>query len=123
MKYLTGNGETEKPQVKVETSKGQLTLNDSGQRMYTLSDVLHGIRLAGASLSADGNYLLAVYRTNKKGGKSETVTRITETATGKKVRPSGRMSMKSFIPTTASRGGGLVRIWPNTTCRQDCCNP
>lgn len=85
VKYLTGDGETEKPQVKVETAKGQLTLNDSGQRMYTLSDVLHGIRLAGASLSADGNYLLAVYRTNKKGGKSETVTRITETATGKVV--------------------------------------
>ena len=86
IKYLTDKGEQANPQVSVESEKSaSITLRDSGKRMYTLNDVLHGIRMAGASISADGKYLITTYRTNKVGGQSESITKVTEVATGKVV--------------------------------------
>lgn len=86
IKYLTEAGEQANPQVSVESEKStSITLRDSGKRMYTLNDVLHGIRMAGASISADGKYLITSYRTNKVGGQSESITKVTEVATGKVV--------------------------------------
>lgn len=86
IKYLTEAGEPANPQVSVESEKSaSITLRDSGKRMYTLNDVLHGIRMAGASISADGKYLITSYRTNKVGGQSESITKVTEVATGKVV--------------------------------------
>ena len=86
IKYLTKAGEQANPQVSVESEKStSITLKDSGKRMYTLNDVLHGIRMADVDLSPDGKYLIASFRTNKVGGKSETITRVTELATGKVV--------------------------------------
>ena len=86
IKYLTEAGEQANPQVSVESEKStSITLRDSGKRMYTLNDVLHGIRMAGASISADGKYLITTYRTNKVGGQSESITKVTEVATGKVV--------------------------------------
>ena len=47
IKYLTKAGEQANPQVSVESEKStSITLKDSGKRMYTLNDVLHGIRMA-----------------------------------------------------------------------------
>ena len=86
IKYLTDKGEQANPQVSVESEKSaSITLRDSGKRMYTLNDVLHGIRMAGASISADGKYLITTYRTNKVGGQSESITKVTAVATGKVV--------------------------------------
>ena len=86
IKYLSEAGTAESPKVSVETAEAtKLTFREGGQRMYTLDDVLHGVRMAGASLSADGKFLLASFRTNKVGGKSETLHRVTETATGRVV--------------------------------------
>ena len=84
IKYLTTSDATETPKVSVESDHSQLlTIKANGQRMFTLSDVLHGVRMNGASISADGKYLISSFRTNKVGGKSETITKVTDAATGK----------------------------------------
>ena len=120
VKYLSADGVRETPKVQVERVKGRVTLNESGQRMFTLNDVLHGVRMAGASLSSDGKYLIAMYRTNRIGGKSETLTRVTEVASGRVVAE--RTETLRWMPRTSAyyytrngvRGRQLVTVNPAT---------
>ena len=84
IKYLSEAGRSDSLKVSVETEKdGIVTLREDGKRNYTLGDVLHGTRFAGISLSPDGRYLITSYRTTQVGGKSTSLTRVTELATGK----------------------------------------
>ena len=84
LKYLTAPNEALTLKVTLDKVKGgELTLGTKGKRMYTLSDVIHGTRFGGASISPDGKYLIASYKINMAGGKSERFSRVTETATAR----------------------------------------
>lgn len=84
IKYLSEAGKTDSLKVSLDTDKeGIISLRQDGKRLYTLADVLHGTRFAGAELSADGKYLLTNYRTTRAGGQTSALVRLTELATGK----------------------------------------
>ena len=84
IKYLSEAGKDDNIKVSVETEKdGIVTLREDGKRNYTLSDVLHGTRFSGVSLSPNGKYLMTSYRTTQVGGRSSGYTTIKELATGK----------------------------------------
>ena len=84
IKYLSEAGKDDNIKVSVETEKdGIVTLREDGKRNYTLSDVLHGTRFSGMSLSPNGKYLMTSYRTTQVGGRSSGYTTIKELATGK----------------------------------------
>ena len=84
IKYLSEAGIDDNIKVSVETEKdGIVTLREDGKRNYTLSDVLHGTRFSGMSLSPNGKYLMTSYRTTQVGGRSSGYTTIKELATGK----------------------------------------
>ena len=84
IKCLSEEGKTESPKVSLETEKdGVLTLREDGNRLYTLDDVLYGTRFAGVSVSPNGKYLMTTYRTSLEGGRTTSVTKITEASTGK----------------------------------------
>ena len=84
IKCLSEEGKTESPKVSLETEKeGILTLREDGNRLYTLDDVLYGTRLGGVSVSPNGKFLMTTYRTSLEGGRTTSITKITEVATGK----------------------------------------
>ena len=89
IKYLSEAGTEDRIKVSVETEQdGIVTLREDGKRNYTLTDVLHGTRFSGVSLSPNGKYLMTSYRTTQVGGKSSGYTTIKELATGKVVAQS-----------------------------------
>ena len=101
LKYLSEPGKELSPSVRVVCDKPEtLWLNESGRRMFTLLDVLHGVRFTSTSLSPDGKYLMAGYVTRQKGGKSEQLTRITEVATGRVVAE--RPERLQWMPRTTA---------------------
>ena len=101
LKYLSEAGREESPSVRVACDKqGSVWLNQSGRRMFTLLDVLHGTRLSRVSLSPNGKYLMATYTFRQKGGKSSQLTRITETATGRVVAE--RAEHLQWMPRTTA---------------------
>ena len=84
IKCLSEEGKTETPKVTLETEKdGILAIREDGNRLYTLADVLHGTRFSGVSVSPNGKYLMTNYRTSFEGGRSTSITKITDVATGK----------------------------------------
>ncbi|MBR5542380.1 MAG: S9 family peptidase [Bacteroides sp.] len=84
IKYQSEAGKSDSIKVSIETVKdGIVTIREDGKRNYTLSDVLHGTRFSGISLSPNGKYLMTSYRTTQVGGRSSGYTTIKELATGK----------------------------------------
>ncbi|MBQ8520851.1 MAG: S9 family peptidase [Bacteroides sp.] len=119
VKCLSEAGKADSVKVSIETEKeGILTLREDGNRLYTLADVPHGTRFAGVSLSPDGKYLMTTYRTSWEGGKSASVTKITEQATGKVVAErSERLqwmprSNRYYYTRTGVKGRQLVTVDP-----------
>ena len=119
IKCLSSDDKTESVKVTLETEKdGVLTLREDGNRLYTLADVLHGTRFGGVSLSPNGKYLMTSYRTSREGGKSSSITKITEMATGKIVAE--RMEHIQWMPRsnryyytrTGVEGRELVTVDP-----------
>lgn len=71
------------PKIILHTdSASAVTLPQGKGRLYTLDDVLYNTRIVGASLSPDGKYLIAVYSTTIKGGRTTTVYRLTDRTSG-----------------------------------------
>ena len=119
IKCLSKDGKAESVKVSLETEKeGILTLPEDGNRLYTLTDVLHGTRFAGVSVSPNGKYLITSYRTSYEGGKSTSITKITELATGKVVAERAeRMqwmprSNRYYYTRTGVAGRELVTVDP-----------
>ena len=119
IKCLSKDGKAESVKVSLETEKeGILTLPEDGNRLYTLQDVLHGTRFAGVSVSPNGKYLITSYRTSYEGGKSTSMTKITELATGKVVAERAeRMqwmprSNRYYYTRTGVAGRELVTVDP-----------
>ena len=119
IKCLSKDGKAESVKVSLETEKESiLTLREDGNRLYTLQDVLHGTRFAGVSVSPNGKYLITSYRTSYEGGKSTSMTKITELATGKVVAERAeRMqwmprSNRYYYTRTGVAGRELVTVDP-----------
>jgi dipeptidyl aminopeptidase/acylaminoacyl peptidase len=88
------------PKVSLETEgDGALTLREDGQRFYSLADVLHASKYTGVDVSADGKYLIAAVRATAQGGKSQTLYRVTEIATGRVLAE--RTEPLAWMPRTA----------------------
>lgn len=121
IKYLSAAGQADSLKISIESKQeGILRLREDRKEMYTLGHVMHGTRLAGASLSPDGKYLMASYRTTRTDGKSAQVTRITELSTGKVVAE--RTESLRWMPRTnryyytraGVKGTQLVAVHPDT---------
>ena len=83
VKYLSGSKD-KTPEITITPAiEGAVTVREDNKRAYTLLDVLHGKRVAGASMSPSGKYLMSYYSTTVAGGKTSYHTIIREIATGK----------------------------------------
>ena len=119
IKCLSEAGKSESVKVSLETEKdGILTLREDGNRLYTLADVLHGTRFSGVRVSPDGKYLMTSYRTSREGGKTSSVTKITELSTGKVLAERGEplqwmpKSNLYYYTRTGVDGRQLVTVDP-----------
>ncbi|WP_303911841.1 prolyl oligopeptidase family serine peptidase [Bacteroides mediterraneensis] len=84
IKYLSVSGEQSVPKVSLDAKQdGVFTLRTEQGRLFTLADVLHGTRIIGTELSADGKYLITSYTVTKEGGKTTSQTKVKELKTGK----------------------------------------
>lgn len=84
IKYLSVPGEQSVPKVSLDAKQdGVFTLRTEQGRLFTLADVLHGTRITGTELSADGKYLITSYTVTKEGGKTTSQTKVKELKTGK----------------------------------------
>lgn len=83
IKYLSVPGEQSVPKVSLDAKQdGVFTLRTEQGRLFTLADVLHGTRITGTELSADGKYLITSYTVTKEGGKTTSQTKVKELKTG-----------------------------------------
>ena len=85
IKALTAKDASETVKINVTThGAGMLKLtNQQAGRNILLTDILHGKRYSGASLSSDGKYLITSYSDTKPGGKTDYSSTIKEVASGK----------------------------------------
>lgn len=84
IKYLSVPGEQSVPKVSLDAKQdGVFSLRTEQGRLFTLADVLHGTRITGTELSADGKYLITSYTVTKEGGKTTSQTKVKELKTGK----------------------------------------
>lgn len=74
------------PEIIVRSSKdGAIQQVKDGTRMFTLEDVMHGTRIAGAKLSPKGTYMLVDYYDTDTEGKNTNYQKLYNTATGQPV--------------------------------------
>ena len=84
IRYFTPAGEASAPTVSIDTpDSAKISFRNDGKHLYSMSDVLLGTRLSGVSLSSDGKYMIAGYSTTMEGGRSSSVSRMIETASGR----------------------------------------
>ncbi len=84
IRYFTPRGEASAPSVSIDTpDSSKISFRTDGKHLYSMSDVLLGTRLSGVSLSSDGKYMIAGYTTTMEGGRSNSVSRMIETASGR----------------------------------------
>jgi hypothetical protein len=86
IKYLTKGEGSEEVNISIDSPKeGAITLREDGKRVYTLTDVLHNKRMAGAALSPNGKFMIVSYSISRAGGQSSSISKIINVATGKTV--------------------------------------
>lgn len=84
IRYFTPRGEASAPSVSIDTpDSSKISFRTDGKHLYSMSDVLLGTRLSGVSLSSDGKYMIVGYSTTMEGGRSNSVSRMIETASGR----------------------------------------
>lgn len=99
VKYLTRAGDTPELNITWQTEgDAEVVSSASARRTYTLADVFDGKRIVGASVSADGRYMLVSYGVTYPGGKSDSWTELVERTSGKGIR-SGKERMQ-WMPRT-----------------------
>lgn len=87
IRYLAAPGR--KPSLKariVTYDDGKITMEEGGKHFYGMKDVLLGTRLSGVQLSPKGDYLITSYTRTLEGGRTESFSELSETATGKVLR-------------------------------------
>lgn len=86
IKYLSKGESAPEISINIDTpNQGSIILREDGKKMYTLTDVLHNKRMAGAALSPNGKYMIVSYSINRANGQSSSLSKIINVATGKTV--------------------------------------
>jgi len=122
IKALTAKNNVEKVKINLgTTNSGWIKLTDpKAGRNILLTDILHGKRFSGVSLSADGKYLITNYSETKPGGKSEYFAAITELASGRVLAKGSEnwqwmpKSVKYYYFRERQHGRELVVVDPHT---------
>ena len=122
MKVLTTKNNAEKVKINLATlEKDFLKLTDQKEgRNILLTDILHGKRYAGVSLSSDGKYLITSYNDTKQGGKTDYYSTITELPTGRVIAQGTEnwqwmpRSVKYYYFRNRLHGRELVTVDPQT---------
>ncbi|MBR3285019.1 MAG: S9 family peptidase [Bacteroidales bacterium] len=84
VRYFTPSGEAFAPSISIETpDDSKITFRTDGKHLYSNQDVLLGTRLSGVSLSSDGKYMIVGYTTTMEGGRTSSVSKMMETASGR----------------------------------------
>lgn len=81
------------------SAEGLVTLREDGKRVFDMTDVLYGKRIAGASLSPDGRYLITNYATTMHKGATSTYTTVRNLKSGKVVAQT--KDHISWMPTSS----------------------
>ena len=126
IKALTAKNNAEKVKINLSTvNDGWVKLTDpNAGRNILLTDILHGKRFSGISLSADGKYLITNYSDTKPGGKTEYLAAITELATGRVIAQGSEnwqwmpKSVKYYYFRNRQQGRELVTVDPQTGAEQ-----
>ena len=84
IRYFTPSGEATAPSVSIETpDESKISFRTDGKHLYSMSDALLGTRLSGVSLSSDGKYMIVGYTTTQEGGRTNSVSKMIETESGR----------------------------------------
>jgi dipeptidyl aminopeptidase/acylaminoacyl peptidase len=101
----------------------------NSKRTVTIRDILEGMRVSSASVSAGGQYVLLGYKTVKDDGKSSTFSEILSRKTGKRVTLPGDkrlrwmpMSEKLYYTDDSSGKNRLITVNPETLEEQTLAN-
>lgn len=113
-------GKQDSLQVTYRTdAEAVLTAGVNPEKRYTLNDVYDGTRLSSVSLSPDGKYLLASYKTTFPGGKMSYFQQVTDRATGQLLLESSTAnyqwmpkSNKLYYTRNGMKGKELVTLDP-----------
>lgn len=97
IKYLSEAGVADTLNITIE-SDDKIALREDGKRLYTIMDVLNNERFGGIQLSPSGDYLIATQRTSMKEGRSNSITRVVELASGRVVAE--RSEYISWMPAS-----------------------
>ncbi|MCR4765426.1 MAG: prolyl oligopeptidase family serine peptidase [Bacteroidaceae bacterium] len=122
IKVLTTKNDAGKVKVIVATSKnGFMKLTDQKDgRNILLTDILHGKRFSGVSVSSDGKYLITNYTDTKPGGTTNYISTITEIVSGRIVAQGSEdwqwmpRSVKYYYFRSGQHGRELVTVDPQT---------
>ena len=121
IKYLSDAQRNDTISVTLDCEKeGAVLLREDGCRDFSISDVLDGTSIAGATLSPNGKYMIVTYRTTHKGGQTSSVSKVKEVASGKVVAQSSDYlqwmpkSNRYYYTRRAVEGYELVTVDPAT---------
>lgn len=121
IKYLSQKGKSDSLRVSFETEKnGVVKLRTDNNRLYNISDVLHGMHFSGTSISPNGKYLITNYNTTRTGGQTSSHSTVTEISSGNIVatRTENIRWMPSdsryYYTRKSSKGLQLVTVSPAT---------
>lgn len=122
IKYLSNAQKNDTLSVGISCDKeGALSLREDGCRDFSISDVLDGTSIAGATLSPNGKYMIVSYRTTHKGGQTSSVSKVKEVASGKVIAQSSDYlqwmpkSNRYYYTRRAVEGRELVSVDPVTS--------
>ena len=123
VKYSYADAAADSIQVSIDTDR-KVQPTTSEKRPYTLHDVLDGLRVSGASLSADGKYAIIHYSEVQRGGRSRAFTEVKELSTGRVVDRQERFrlswmprSVAYYYEDTNGDNRQLYRVEPATGAR------
>ncbi len=119
IKYLLPEHASDSATVSIVTDNPSALQIGDGKRLYTLTDVLHGRRISGVSVSPDGKYIITTYYTGLPGGKT-TWEWVVSTIDGQAIARSNESiawmpSGSRYFRTAARPDGRAIEVTDATT--------
>lgn len=114
VRYVSSPGAADTADIRIIAPDGQVFQTGTGERMFTLDNVLHGRRIYSTSMSPDGKYLITVYSNTLPGGATSWEW-VVSTAGGAPVARSAESlawmpTGSRYYRTTGSAGGRSIRV-------------
>ena len=99
IRYMVSPGKAPSLKAKiVSADEGKISVEEGGKHFYGMKDVLLGTRISSVQLSPKGDYTITSYTRTLEGGRTESFSELTETATGRLIRTF--TSRMSWMPTS-----------------------